>query len=205
MEDSTSVSTDEPSTVALTTVATLHSTETEALTSETTSNVRTTHVFTTLTTETITATTTVQTTDTDTTAKTRVTTLTTDVTSDASTSTFHFITTTVEDMSTDCDCSDFCPAWYNYNNKSYIHYNDTGKLLERFRQINDFLRIDKKLLSSAIRTKISAPDERPSAANIGYFGMAIIISSIIIIVACDVATFLQKFTICRKRHRIDSV
>ena len=201
MEDSTSVSTDEPSTVALTTVATLHSTETEAWTSETTSNVRTTHVFTT---ETITATT-VQTTDTDTTTKTKVTIFTTDVTSEASTSTIHFNTTTVEDMSTGCNCSEFCPAWYNNNNKSYIHYNDTEKLLERLRQINDFLRIDKKSLSSTIRTKISAPDERPSAANIGYFGIVVIISSILIIVACDAATLLQIFDISRQHKRIDSV
>ncbi|KAK3093115.1 hypothetical protein FSP39_011291 [Pinctada imbricata] len=97
---------------------------------------------------------------------------------------------TTSETSNGCDCVEFCrPS--NYNSTNALLINDTEKLQERLKAISDILKVEKSTLSSVVRKKTSAPDERTSSTNIGYFGIAIIVSAISILVMFDIIKCFQ--------------
>ena len=64
-----------------------------------------------------------------------------------------------------CDCTSYC-------NLPYVAHpvNMTQELIEKIEEIKKELTVDKRQLSSATNKKISAPDDRPSAAAAGFSG-----------------------------------
>ena len=69
-----------------------------------------------------------------------------------------------------CDCTSYC-------NQPYVAQpvNMTQELIEKIEEIKKELTVDKRQLSSATNRKISAPDDRPSAAAAGSLGVVILV------------------------------
>ena len=69
-----------------------------------------------------------------------------------------------------CDCTSYC-------NQPYVAHpvNMTQELIEKIEEIKKELTVDKRQLSSATNKKISAPDDRPSAAAAGSLGVVILV------------------------------
>jgi hypothetical protein len=56
------------------------------------------------------------------------------------------------------------------------------------------LKVDKKDLSSNVRNKISARDDRPSAQSLGALGIVIITLVFAALIACDVMTLKRHIS-----------
>ena len=80
-----------------------------------------------------------------------------------------------------CDCS--------------VYFNSTiltpEELETKLQEIKSILTLEKNSLSSAIRRKISAPDDRPSARSIGAVGVAVLVSVLLAIIAMDIDIFIH--------------
>ncbi|KAK3102466.1 hypothetical protein FSP39_011575 [Pinctada imbricata] len=88
------------------------------------------------------------------------------ITSDVSTTT----TTHNHATSSSCDCNSYC------NNHFVIQpVNMTDELIEKLNELSRLLSIEKKSLSLAVRRKISASDDRASAAGVGAIGIAVLV------------------------------
>lgn len=61
------------------------------------------------------------------------------------------------------------------------------------------LTVPKKSLSSYIRAKTSAPDDRPSAQRIGSFGIAMLIASIFTIILMDIDRIMVVLNMIREK------
>ena len=61
------------------------------------------------------------------------------------------------------------------------------------------LKVNKKELSSHMRKLISAPDDRKSAGDIGYGGVAFISVVIGLLVICDIIRLVQYILTCCKK------
>jgi hypothetical protein len=79
--------------------------------------------------------------------------------------------------------------WWHFHN-SILTSEERNAILDAEKQrLRSELIIEKKTMSSYIRAKTSAHDERPSSKSIGYVGIAILCMAGIIIVLFDIATF----------------
>ena len=56
------------------------------------------------------------------------------------------------------------------------------------------LTIDSKNMSATIRKRISARDDRPSAASVGYVGVALLLIPLLMIISFDVPRFWAMVT-----------
>ena len=70
----------------------------------------------------------------------------------------------------------------------------TEELTERIEEIKTNLQVEKTALSSAVRSKTSAPDDRPSAAGVGYLGTAILVLVFGGIFLIDIVSAVRAFT-----------
>lgn len=102
-------------------------------------------------------------------------------------------TTPTPITTTDDPCECECPNKYEHLTKQNLTYE---QLEEALRNETDRLKkelsVDKKSLSSTIRTKISASDDRPSSGVIGWFGGLLIGLQMLFIVSLDVCWCLNK-------------
>ena len=64
--------------------------------------------------------------------------------------------------------------------------NQNVTLEEKLQEIRTALYVNKKTLSSTKRKLISAGDERPSAASIGYFGMVLLCLVGLVLIVPDI-------------------
>ena len=80
-----------------------------------------------------------------------------------------------------CDCS--------------VYFNSTiltpEELETKLQEIKSILTLEKNSLSSSIRRKISASDDRPSARSIGAVGVAVLVSVLLAIIAMDIDIFIH--------------
>lgn len=60
---------------------------------------------------------------------------------------------------------------------------------DEIQKIKDALTIDRSVLSSTIRRKTSAADDRISSAGIGVVGVTILVLEIVILLAADLMKF----------------
>ncbi|XP_060600619.1 uncharacterized protein LOC132754047 [Ruditapes philippinarum] len=101
-----------------------------------------------------------------------------------------------------------CECWlYNllygdspYNNLSYDQIEDALKNVTK--KIEKELSVNKSTLSSTIRRKTSAQDDRPSATAIGYsLGVALLVSSLGAILLSDLPKVISSFSILRDNFK----
>ncbi|CAG2233600.1 HMCN [Mytilus edulis] len=65
------------------------------------------------------------------------------------------------------------------------------------------LTIDSKNMSATIRKRISARDARPSAASVGYVGVALLLIPLLMIISFDVPRFWAMVTNVFKRQSVE--
>nr|XP_022325995.1 uncharacterized protein LOC111125970 [Crassostrea virginica] len=85
-------------------------------------------------------------------------------------------TTTTEQSSGNCHC--VCPSTANMSSKDL--------LMQRIDEIKEELTVVKTSLSSSVRKRTSAPDERQSSATMGKVGICIIVGTLFSLVAGDI-------------------
>jgi hypothetical protein len=73
---------------------------------------------------------------------------------------------------------------------NYISISD-AELVQRLLDIKKNLTVNKTALSSTVRRKTSAPDERMSSASMGVVGICVVIAIIMLVVASDIGYIIQ--------------
>ncbi|XP_067660527.1 uncharacterized protein [Haliotis asinina] len=69
---------------------------------------------------------------------------------------------------------------------------DNKTLEEKIEEIVLFLTVDKAKTSKSIRKKISVPDHRPSAQNIGFLGIALLVATFGLLLVADATPFFAS-------------
>ncbi|KAK3102210.1 hypothetical protein FSP39_009614, partial [Pinctada imbricata] len=101
--------------------------------------------------------------------------------------TVFYSTKNAYDMYNNCDCS--CNT-----NTTYITLNDTEALQQKLEELRQILKVYRNATSKYTRTKISAPDHRPSATGMGVvLGMGILTFSAFIVVIPDLPVLYRHF------------
>ena len=72
----------------------------------------------------------------------------------------------------------------------------TVQLMEAVKQLKQELAVDKSELSSTIRKKTSAPDERPSSKGLGVLGIVMLTGIGCMLVAADARVLVRDFKNC---------
>ncbi|KAJ8310202.1 hypothetical protein KUTeg_012067 [Tegillarca granosa] len=86
-----------------------------------------------------------------------------------------------------CECQCDLPQYSNISME---------EILKTLKQITDSLTVNKSELSSTIRQKTCADDDRPSARGVGYIGCGVLTTLLVLILFVDLHTI---FTYLRRK------
>ncbi|XP_046577725.1 mucin-5AC-like [Haliotis rubra] len=113
-------------------------------------------------------------------------------------------TTTANGLTVNSTTQSFADAWglLGYDICSCnCNSTDNKTLEEKIEEIVLFLTVDKSKTSKSIRKRISVPDNRPSAQNIGFLGIAVLVATGGLFLVADSTYIFQIFKfICRKKR-----
>ncbi|CAC5398760.1 HMCN [Mytilus coruscus] len=101
-----------------------------------------------------------------------------------------------------------CPVYkWGHLKEQNLTKDDLKEMMkEELNEIKSNLTIDSKNISATIRKRISARDDRPSAASVGYVGVALLLIPLVMIIIADASKFFAVVaTIYRKVCKCKSV
>ncbi|XP_069107274.1 uncharacterized protein [Argopecten irradians] len=111
-------------------------------------------------------------------------------------------TASFPNTSVEQECLSSCPCksvlWGNITSLKDLSPTKLAELNKKIKQLKSQLSVNKTALSTYKAKKISASDDRSSAAGIGTIGIAIIVIVVLMIAIADVTSFLPS------KHRVHS-
>ncbi|XP_071155493.1 uncharacterized protein [Mytilus edulis] len=94
---------------------------------------------------------------------------------------------------TDCYHTN-CPVskWDHLNSRNLTFEEKKKMMKNELVEIKANLTVDKQNTSAAVRRRTSAPDHRPSASSVGYFGISLLVLPLVLLVCADCTRCCQS-------------
>ncbi|XP_063442658.1 hemicentin-1-like [Mytilus trossulus] len=104
-----------------------------------------------------------------------------------------------------CNMKDCSVYKWGHLKEFNLSKDDLKELMkDELDELKSNLTIDSKNISASIRKRISARDDRPSAASVGYVGVALLLIPLVMIISLDAPQFLALVVniyrkVCKRR------